>query len=61
MKKRKFFLDKKAKETRRKTLDELEKKDVRIEGGDQIVGGASDPPRWLETPDGGDPEQPGKP
>lgn len=61
MTKKKFFLDKKSKETRKKTLDELDKKDIRIEGEDQIVGGASDQPRWLEMHPGDGTGQPGQP
>lgn len=48
MAKKKIFLDSASDETRRKTLEELKKqKDITIEDGEAIAGGA---PVWLETP-----------
>lgn len=54
MAKKKLFLDDKAREVRRKTIDELKKQNIEIEDDDKIAGGASQPPQWLEVlPDGG--------
>ncbi len=57
MAEKKFFLNRDAKKTRKKTLDELEKKDVRIDNEDQLTGGFVEVPRWLEVPSGHDPGQ----
>lgn len=47
MAKKKFFLDKKSKKERKKTLDELKKRDIEIEDDDQVSGGN---PQWIESP-----------
>lgn len=47
MAKKKFFLDKKSKEDRKKTIEELRKKNIKIEDEDKISGGN---PQWIESP-----------
>ncbi len=52
MAKKKFFLPRDSEKTRRKTIDELQKQDIEVEGEEKIAGGFVEVPRWLEVPGG---------
>ncbi len=52
MAKKKFFLPRDSEKTRRKTIDELRKQDIGVEGEEKIAGGFVEVPRWLEIPGG---------
>ncbi len=47
---KKFFLRRDSEKARRKTIDELQKQDVEVEGEEKITGGFVEVPRWLEVP-----------
>lgn len=50
MAKKKFFLDKKSKQIRTKSLDELKKNEIEIRDDESLTGGALERPGWLEVP-----------
>ncbi|MDJ1485602.1 hypothetical protein QNI16_34245 [Cytophagaceae bacterium YF14B1] len=54
MTKKKFFLDKKSRQTRKRSLDELKENNIEIQDDESIQGGAVDRPGWIEIPIGDD-------